>query len=219
MDWKIFNDEELPGAEVYYLPNLIDKETSARWKLELEQLQTWYHPNLRVYGRTVTQSRSIAAYATTPDLSLKYSGQTVQMHYPYPAIVKEIQDIVENALGLGQHINPSFPREDEPIDGEATGFNHVMLNRYDDGSVYIGKHSDTKENKVIASLSLGAPRTFTMTPRKGSPGKSVKWVLGNGSLVVMQGKTQDNWKHEIPKEPKVTEGRISLTFRQLQEVK
>ena len=170
-----------------------------------------YHPNLKVYGRTVTQSRSIAAYATTPDLSLKYSGQTVQMHYPYPAIVKEIQDIVENALGLGEHFNPSLPREDDPIDGAATGFNHVMLNRYDDGSVYIGKHGDSKENKVrnhlvychptnsngpqvIASLSLGAPRTFIMTPRKGYPGKPVKWVLGNGSLVVMQGKTQDNWK-------------------------
>ena len=50
--------------------------------------------------------------------------------------------------------------------------------------------------------------------------------LGNGSLVVMQGRTQEYWKaskdlvetdqqHEIPKEPKVKLGRISLTFRQL----
>jgi len=59
------------------------------------------------------------------------------------------------------------------------------------------------------------------------------WVLESGSLVVMQGETQMHWKHEIPKyvlrtklflpalttiinrEPKVKEGRISLTFRQL----
>jgi len=59
------------------------------------------------------------------------------------------------------------------------------------------------------------------------------WLLESGSLVVMQGETQMHWKHEIPKyvlrtklflpalttiinrEPKVKEGRISLTFRQL----
>ncbi|KAF9506892.1 hypothetical protein BS47DRAFT_1352387 [Hydnum rufescens UP504] len=111
------------------------------------------------------------------------------MHYPYPVVVKEIQDAVENALGLVKH------------------------------SILSRRHSDSKENKVIASLSLGAPRTFIMTPRKGSPGKSVKWILENGSLVVMQGKTQDNWKHEIPKEPKVKESRISLTFRQVEDVK
>jgi hypothetical protein len=43
-EWKIFN-EELPGADVYYLPNLIDEETSARWKLELEQLETCSYPS------------------------------------------------------------------------------------------------------------------------------------------------------------------------------
>ena len=42
-----------------------------------------------------------------------------------------------------------------------------------------------------------------------------KWVLANGSLVIQQGRTQEKWKHEIPKEPKVKDGRISLTFRQL----
>ena len=51
MDWKIFGGEELPGAEVYYLPNMIDKDTSARWKLELEQLQTCSY--LFVDGHTV----------------------------------------------------------------------------------------------------------------------------------------------------------------------
>lgn len=54
-----------------------------------------------------------------------------------------------------------------------------------------------------------------MTPRKGCPGEKLKWTLENGSLLVMQGDTQLNWKHEIPKEPTVKDGRISLTFRQL----
>lgn len=64
--------------------------------------------------------------------------------------------MVERALGMD--------RSEIEIDEEATsverkaednkfyGFNHVMLNRYDDGSVYIGKHRDNKENKVCKFL-------------------------------------------------------------------
>lgn len=74
-----------------------------------------------------------------------------------------------------------------------------------------------------------------MTPAKPSKTvKPVRWTLGNGSLLIMQGDTQVNWKvserfrgrvdnlankfymqHEIPKETKVKNGRISLTFRQI----
>lgn len=80
------------------------------------------------------------------------------------------------------------------------------------------------------SKSTPAPPTSDELLRKKS------WKLLSGSLVVMQGTTQEFWKHEIPKwvllfsaalceveadavggrrEPKVKEGRISLTFRQL----
>ncbi|KAG8898216.1 hypothetical protein FRB99_007593 [Tulasnella sp. 403] len=186
---------DLPGADVFYQPQFVDVETAEIWYSDLEALETWHRPTLKVYGKSVVQSRAIAAYATSPSLTLKYSGQVVDMHHPYPPLLQDIQTQVEQALGVS--------------------FNHVMLNRYDDGSVYIGKHSDNLENKVIASLSLGAERTFIMSPRKGFTADTRKWALANGSLFVMQGDTQRNWKHEIPREPKVQKGRISLTFRQL----
>lgn len=69
-----------------------------------------------------------SAFATDPSLVVKYSGQTVNMCYEYPSLLREIQDEVENLLGVR--------------------FNHCMLNYYDDGSVYIGKHRDNKENKL-----------------------------------------------------------------------
>ena len=80
------------------------------------------------------------------------------------------------------------------------GFDHVMLNLYASGTVGIGKHRDAKENQVIAVLSLGAERTFVMTPHVSSKGVPKvwcgdrKWTLGNGSLLVMQGDAQKNWK-------------------------
>ena len=71
-----------------------------------------------MYGRTFPQSRQIAAYSTTPNATLKYSGSTIDMNYPFPPILDEIRLKLERDLGVS--------------------FNHVMLNRYDDGNIYIG---------------------------------------------------------------------------------
>ncbi|QRV72286.1 2OG-Fe(II) oxygenase family protein [Ceratobasidium sp. AG-Ba] len=194
---------DLLGADAYYKEDFIEPDVASEWYEELNQLHTWYRPTLKVYGRNVIQSRTIAAYATSPSLTVKYSGHPVELHTTYPPTLRRIQDMVESELGVT--------------------FNHVMLNRYEDGNVYIGKHSDNKENKVIASVSLGAVRTFIMTPKitarnkHAAPAKGTakRWDMANGSLFVMQGDTQANWKHEIPKQPHIVQGRISLTFRQL----
>ncbi|WRT66185.1 uncharacterized protein IL334_003138 [Kwoniella shivajii] len=201
------------GGDVYYQPGFIQGEEAKRWYDSLLNLDT-YQPTLKMYGREFPQSRSIAAYSTIPNATLSYSGSKIIMNYPFPPILESIRRKLQGDLGVK--------------------FNHCMLNRYDDGTVYIGKHSDNLNNLVIASVSLGAERTFIMSPRlpnksgknvgKSFPHdlqdelkqrKNVKWVLGNGSLVIMQGKTQEFWKHEIPKEPSIQKGRISLTFRQL----
>ncbi|CAD6583037.1 MAG: hypothetical protein TREMPRED_003460 [Tremellales sp. Tagirdzhanova-0007] len=200
------------GGEVFYQPDdLIPGVSLAKYVNDIGSDPPPDQPMLKMYGRTFPQSRSIAAYSTTSDATLSYSGSNIAMHHPFPPIIDKMRAKLENDLGVK--------------------FNHVMLNRYDDGSVYIGRHSDNLNNLVIASISLGAERTFIMSPRvpsrakKGGAGKdleeelkgrkNVKWILANGSLVVMQGRTQEFWKHEIPKEASIKKGRISLTFRQL----
>lgn len=85
-----------------------------------------------MYGKPYVQSRSIAAYVTSSDLTARYSGHSVTMNSPYPPILVEIQNKVQQALGVG--------------------FDHVMLNWYQDGTVHIGKHRDTKENQVRLQL-------------------------------------------------------------------
>ncbi|GAA5869880.1 hypothetical protein JCM16303_001828 [Sporobolomyces ruberrimus] len=221
-------------ADVYYVPSFVEDDLAQQWYQELINIDGWYQPTLKMYGKEITQSRKIAAFATDRELTVKYSGALVDMQYHYPPLLQKIQSMVEEKLGVT--------------------FNHCMMNSYENGSVYIGNHRDNRENRVIASLSLGAPRTFIMEhdkppsdapatskkPLKQTKSKSKtplgtsseppssieqrtkdtplyykKWVLENGSLVVMQGSTQQSWKHQIPKEPKVKQGRISLTFRQL----
>jgi len=146
------------------------------------------------------QTKPFYSYSNDMEMKIRYSGHTVQIHNSYPDVLRIIQERIEKFLG--------------------ETFNHIMLNRYQSGEEYIGRHRDTKQNKVIASLSLGAERTFIFTPGKKAVEQgaiSKKLILQNGSLLIMQGDTQKYWKHEIPKEPKVKEGRISLTFRQIQD--
>lgn len=148
-----------------------------------------------MHGQPYTPPRFITSYITSPALASFYSGYIVKVNYPYPPLIEEIRSAVSRKLGLQ--------------------FDHVLLNWYQDGDSHIGKHRDSKENQVsrigwgvitrltgqvIASLSLGAKRTFFMHPhmiegRKKVPDAEVRqWVLGNGSLLVMQGDTQKNWK-------------------------
>lgn len=61
-----------------------------------------------MYGKSITQSRAIAAYATRP-MPLKYSGAEIAVHVPFPPVVASICRRVEGRLG--------------------ETFNHVLLNR------------------------------------------------------------------------------------------
>lgn len=101
-------------------------------------------------------------------------------------------------------------------------FNSLLLNYYRNGGDSIGKHSDGEPplgiNPVVASLSLGAPRKFKFvhqTKKDGSQYLRHDVKLTHGALLIMAGTLQHTWHHELPKEPDVTEERISLTFRKI----
>src|SRR5579871_484234 len=53
----------IPDADIYYVPDFFSTDLANGWYEELARLSTWYRPTLKVYGRSVIQSREIAAYA------------------------------------------------------------------------------------------------------------------------------------------------------------
>jgi len=87
----------------------------------------------------------------------------------------------------------------------------------------IGWHADNEpqlgRKPMIASVNLGCTRTFLLKrktrygdePPRGCKYLSVK--LSNGSLCVMNGATQLDWLHSVPKEHEECYPRINLTFR------
>ena len=83
----------------------------------------------------------------------------------------------------------------------------------------MGWHADNEpelgDQPMIASVSLGETRRMLFRPVSG--GKSLGIDLGHGSLLVMKGDSQKNWKHSIPKSAREMELRINLTFRAIQD--
>ncbi|MEY3806743.1 MAG: hypothetical protein RIR69_1555 [Actinomycetota bacterium] len=96
-------------------------------------------------------------------------------------------------------------------------FNSVLLNLYRNGHDKMGWHADDESElgrePIITSLSLGATRRFRFKHRQNKT--IVECELPHGSLLVMSGLTQQCWVHEVPRQTRVTEARINLTFRNI----
>ena len=97
-------------------------------------------------------------------------------------------------------------------------FNSVLVNLYRDGSDAMGWHSDDErelgDEPTIASLSLGGVRRFRMRHRRRQL-PPINLDLPDGSLLVMAGAMQANWKHCVPRTRKPVAPRINLTFRKV----
>jgi alkylated DNA repair dioxygenase AlkB len=96
------------------------------------------------------------------------------------------------------------------------GYNAVLCNLYRNGNDSVGLHADAEPEMgpVIASVSLGAERLFRLKGKNGAVAFAER--LPHGSLFIMAGQTQKNFKHEVPKEPAVVLPRINLTFRHIE---
>jgi alkylated DNA repair dioxygenase AlkB len=98
-------------------------------------------------------------------------------------------------------------------------FNSVLLNYYRDHNDSVGFHADDEPElgatPTIGSISLGATRTLTFKPKKRKDWEPVRVALESGSLLVMKGDTQRNWRHAVAKETRPCGPRVNLTFRRI----
>jgi alkylated DNA repair dioxygenase AlkB len=95
-------------------------------------------------------------------------------------------------------------------------FRTAGLCLYRDGRDSVAWHGDktgrgSREDTMVAILSLGTPRAFLLRPRGG--GASVRYEIGHGDLLVMGGSCQRTWEHAVPKTTAAVGPRISVQFR------
>lgn len=184
----------LPDSEIIYYPNFLNSTYASEVFQKLMNETEWQQDDIKIFGKVYQQPRLTALYG---DDGKSYSYSNITM-YPKPMtpLLKEIKSKIELMT--------------------QTVFNTVLLNLYRDGTDSNGWHSDNEKelgkNPVIASVSLGAKRSFKLKQR-GDKKLNYKIFLNHGSLLLMQGETQHHWLHELPKSKKITEPRINLTFR------
>jgi alkylated DNA repair dioxygenase AlkB len=100
-------------------------------------------------------------------------------------------------------------------------FNGVLANLYRDGDDAMGWHADDEpelgprapDDVLIASVSLGACRRFLLAPKRGRAGPRLGFDLGEGSLFVMGGSTQRDFRHRLARTKRAVGPRLNLTFR------
>ncbi len=155
----------------------------------------WRQERITVYGKPYLQPRLSAWHG---DLSYRYSGIRLDP-LPWTPLLQQLRRRVENATGLE--------------------FNSVLLNYYRDQNDAMGMHSDDERElgprPAIASLSLGENRDFVLKHRTRKDLQTFKLPLESGSLLLMQGPTQQHWRHGINRLKKPCGPRLNLTFRKI----
>jgi alkylated DNA repair dioxygenase AlkB len=153
----------------------------------------WRSDTAFIYGRHITTKRKVAWFGDD-GFNYNYSNQT-RAALPWTELLLELK------AKVGEHCQYEY--------------NSVLLNLYHNGSEGMGWHSDDEKElgdaPNVASLSFGAVRRFDMRHKVSS--KTISQSLEPGGLIVMSGQSQACWRHQVPKQLRVMEPRINLTFR------
>jgi alkylated DNA repair dioxygenase AlkB len=198
MGASLIKKEAITGYEDLEIDLYQDKRLEEKKDLWFESCLhdlNWETGFIKIFGKTHQIPRLQAWYADN-EIEYTYSGKKLQRHN-WNNLLLEIKEKIENIT--------SFK------------FNSVLANLYRDGNDSMGLHSDDEKelgNKpVIASLSLGETREIYFKHKN----KKLNLIIpqASGQLIVMHGKTQEYWKHEIKKTKKIKKPRINLTFRNI----
>lgn len=188
---------DLGIAETLYVPGFLAPRQADALLEEVIDAAVWEQEQFSMFGRLVVAPRLTAWYGE-PGATYRYSG----VDRPAGTWLPPIRNLAAQvAKAVGRR------------------FNYVLVNRYRDGNDMLGWHADDEpdlgETPVLAAISVGAERVFRMRPRDG--GASTATVLGHGSLLVMWGNSQRDYKHCLPRASRAVGERLSFTFRRTRQ--
>jgi len=152
----------------------------------------WEDPVVRIAGRVVAMPRRVAFYGP---FVYAYSG-VLHPARPLPSCIEDVRRRIEATAG-------------QP-------FNSVLMNLYRSGADSVSWHSDNDYphggHPAVASLSLGATRRFRIAVKRRASG-SIVLDLTSGGLLLMEGRSQEDYRHALPKSASANGTRVNLTFR------
>jgi alkylated DNA repair dioxygenase AlkB len=191
-------DLSIDSAKLHFWPNFLSTFEADELYAELLKVSLWRQDKVKVFGKVYDQPR-LCFLAADEKINYTYSGLTL------PAV-----EFSESLLSLKNRIEETTSAK----------FNSCLANLYRDGNDSNGWHSDDEKElgsqPIIASISLGVTRNFDLKHKKNSLLKK-RIELNHGSLLLMSGRTQEDFKHQIAKSKRIHEPRINLTFRYIFE--
>ena len=181
--------EITPGHTVEYIEGFVSKEEADRYLHAHLELKPSITPEVvTMFGSSSVQKR----------LSIQYGAgylynQTAKKSHTWTPLMLEIKARMEAVVG--------------PLDGG-------LLWIYPDGEAGLGWHEDKGNPEIIASLSLGARRSFCFGVGTVVRCKEI-WRMQpqHGSLLLIPAETNEATKHRVPPERWVKEPRVNITLR------
>lgn len=177
--------------DISYLANFFSRTEALKWMRQLQEELEWESHVVKIFGRDIPAPR-LSSWVGDAHCAYRYSG----VRYQPKAWTNGLSELRERLAPYGR-------------------FNCVLANFYRSGADSMGWHSDDEPElgprPLIASFSFGAPRRFCL--RHKQSGEKHEILLEDGSLLIMQGNSQRDWQHALPKSAKVGSPRINLTFR------
>ncbi|MCP4911924.1 MAG: alpha-ketoglutarate-dependent dioxygenase AlkB [Oligoflexia bacterium] len=185
------NAQTIIPNQVVYIPDYFSN--ACEFKDLLASEITWSQGRVKIFGKEHATPR-LQSWVADEGITYKYSGKT-NHPLPWTATLEKLRN----------QLNKSFNLE----------LNSALCNWYRNGEDSNGWHSDNEpelgQNPTILSLSFGATRKFQLKNRE--TGELINLSLEEGSLLIMFGESQKQWKHQIPKQRRVLDDRVNITLR------
>lgn len=182
----------------FIVPKYLSQEEADILMETCVNLPNWVHHKIKVFGKECYQPRLTMSMHDDNVEEYAYSNAK-HPTTPWNLTIKNISD----------RLNRDLTTSAEELD-----YNSCLLNYYRNGLDYIGEHSDKTTNfksTTISGISLGATRKIVLKQKITK--EKVQANLTHGDLFVMKGDFQEYYTHGLPKQTRVYEPRISLTFR------
>lgn len=182
-------------GEVYYYGSVFHSDEADNYFVNLMNKIEWKNDEAILFGKHIITKRKVAWYG---DYRYSYTySKTTKDALPWTEDLLKIKSLIEKVLNYK--------------------FNSCLLNLYHTGEEGMAWHSDDEKSLdrhgIIASISFGAERKFAFRHKKTK--QVIPINLEAGSLLTMQGTTQDYWLHRLPPTKKVSTPRINCTFRNM----
>lgn len=191
-------DLSLGTAKLLIWEDFLNQTDADNWFEHFYSTVQWRSEQVKVFGKVYDQPRLTALYADE-ERSYTYAGLTLEA-FSFNEKMKQLKSDIEDVT---RH-----------------RYNSCLFNLYRNEKDSNGWHADDEpelgSQPVIASLSLGATRRFHIKHKRD---KTLKRTidLTHGSLLLMAGASQKDFKHQLPKTQSPKAPRINLTFRYIFE--